>query len=88
MSRRCPIDWVLCTCSGNVILTDTLKRMRGDLGLITVNQWLDCKQNFKLGRGRNGQDLGQIDIAPEFDLHWTNARAVCEWYLAVGARRG
>jgi hypothetical protein len=81
-----PIDWVLLPCSGNLILKDTLRRIREQLGIPVVNQWLDCKQNFERGVGPYGQDIGQKDIAPEFDLVWTSSRSVCEWYLAVGAR--
>ena len=81
-----PVDWVLLPCSGNLILKDTLRRIRQDLGIPIVNQWLDCKQNFECGVGPYGQDSGQKDIAPEFDLVWTSSRSVCEWYLALGAR--
>jgi hypothetical protein len=79
------IDWVLLPCSGKLILKDTLKRIREELGIPTVNQWLDCKQNFEVGLGPYGQDMGQKDIAPEFDLVWTSSRSACEWYMAVGA---
>jgi len=84
--QRHPIDWVLITCSGNVILKDTLRHIREELGILTVNQCLDCKQMFEAGPGPHGQDLGQRDIAPEFDMVWTTSRSVCEWYMAVGAR--
>jgi hypothetical protein len=81
-----PVDWVFVTCSGNVILKDTIRRIREELGIPVVNQWLDCKQNFERGRGPHGQDLGQRDIAAEFDLVCTSARPACEWYLSVGGR--
>lgn len=83
--RRCPIDWILITASGNVILRDTLRRIRDELGVPTIQQWLDCKQNFAMGKGENGQDRGQRDIASEFDLIWTSSRAMCEAYLCEGA---
>ncbi len=81
-----PIDWILFTCSGNLVLNATLRRIRDELCIPTVQQWLDCKQNFEHGMGPHGQDLGQRDIAGEFDLIWTSSRATCNWYLAVGAR--
>ena len=73
-----PINWVFLPCSGKLILKDTLRRIREELGIPIVNQWLDCKQNFKGGMGPNGQDIGMKDIAPEFDLVWTSSRSVCE----------
>ena len=83
---RQPIDWILCTHSGSVILKDTLRRIREEFGVPIVNQWLDCKQNFEAKMGPHGQDMGQKDIAPEFDMVWTSSRSVCEWYMALGAR--
>jgi hypothetical protein len=84
--RARPLDWLLITGSGNVIHRDTLRRIREEWGIPTVNQWLDCKQNFRSGVISNGQDTGQIDIAPEFDAVWTSSRTMCEPYLCVGAR--
>ncbi|MGA8572951.1 MAG: glycosyltransferase [Desulfobaccales bacterium] len=80
------IDWVFLPSSGAQILRATIRRIRQELGIPVVNQWLDCKQNFECGVGPYGQDSGQKDIAPEFDLVWTSSRSLCEWYLAVGAR--
>lgn len=81
-----PIDWLLITCTGNLILKETLSLIREELGIPTVNQWLDCKQNFESGVTWFAQDTGQRDIASEFDLVWTSSRSVCEWYMACGAR--
>lgn len=85
-NRKRPIDWILMPCSGEIILRDIPKRIREELGIPTVNQWLDCKQVFETGRTFHGQDSGMKDIAPEFDLIWSSARPCCDWYLAVGAR--
>jgi hypothetical protein len=84
--RSRPLDWLLITASGNVVHRDTLRRIREEWGIPTVNQWLDCKQNFRSGVVSNGQDTGQIDIAPEFDVVWTSSKTMCEPYLCVGAR--
>ena len=84
--KQKPIDWILFTHSGGIILRDTIRRIREELGIPIVNQWLDCKQSFEGGVGLYGQDTGQKDIAPEFDLVWTTSRSVCEWYMVVGAR--
>lgn len=84
--REHPIDWVFIPGSGTQILRDTVRGIREELGVPVVNQWLDCKQNFRTGVVRHGQDTGQLDIAPEFDLVWTSSRSACDWYLAVGAR--
>ncbi len=81
-----PVDWVLICASGKLILGGTLRAIHEELGIPTVNQWLDCKQNFEGGLGPHGQDTGQKDIASEFDLVWTSSRSMCEPYLAVGAR--
>jgi hypothetical protein len=81
-----PIDWILFTCNGGVILKATVRRIREELGIPTVNQWLDCKHTFVSGRQCHGQDTGICDIAPEFDLSWTSAPSTCSWYLAVGAK--
>jgi len=83
---RRPLDWILVTHSGAVMLKETVRRMREEFGVPVVNQWLDCKQSFECGPGPHGQDLGQRDIAPEFDCVWTSSRSVCEWYMALGAR--
>ncbi len=77
---------MLVTCSGNVILVDTLRRIREELGIPIVNQWLDCKQTFVGGMGSSGQDVGQKHIASEFDLVWTSSRSTCEWYMVEGGR--
>ncbi len=82
---RRPIDWVLITCNGAIILRSTIRRIKEDLGVPIVNQWLDCVHTFELGQGPHGQDLGQCDIAPDFDLVCTSSRTACSWYRAVGA---
>lgn len=84
--ERLPIDWILITHSGSIVLVDTIRRIRSKFGVPVVNQWLDCKQSFELGIGPHRQDMGQKDIAPEFDMVWTSSRSVCEWYMAIGAR--
>ena len=84
--ERKPVDWILFTHTGGYIFVDTIRRIREQLGIPIVNQWFDCKQNFEGGAGVNGQDIGQSDIAPEFDAVWTSSRSVCEWYMAIGAR--
>ena len=83
---REPLDWALIMTNGSYILKSTLRRIREELGIPTVHQWLDCKQTFIGGMGPHGQDVGQIDVAPEFDVVWTSSRATCEWYMAIGAR--
>jgi len=87
--RRChgerPIDWVFLPVSGMIVLRSTLKAIKDEFGVPLVNQWLDCKQSLTSGRTVCGQDSGQWDIAPEFDLVWTSARSMCEPYLMLGA---
>lgn len=88
LKRACDegqIDWVLFSCNGSVVLADTIKWIKDELGLLVVNQWLDCKHTFYSGERLNGQDCGLVDIAPYFDVSWTSSRAVCPWYYAVGA---
>ena len=83
-SRR-PIDWVFITCHGGIILKSTIRRIKEELRVPVVNQWLDCVHTFELGPGAYGQDLGQCDIAADFDFVWTSSRAACPWYRTVGA---
>jgi len=85
LHQRRPFDWILVTASGNVILKETLQRLKEELGVPVVQLWLDCKQNFSMGRGPAGQDLGQIDVAAGFDLVWTSSRSMCEAYLCEDA---
>jgi len=81
-----PFDWLLMTGNGKMLLRQTLQRIREELGIPIVNQWLDCKQNFELGMGPYGQDIGMKDIAQEFDLMWTSSRSMCEPYMIFGAK--
>jgi glycosyl transferase family 1 len=78
------IDWVFCYVSGQ-ILRDTVRYLREELGLPTVIMSLDDKQSWELG-GWGSQDIGQKDLAGEFDLYWTSARECCNWVLAEGGR--
>jgi hypothetical protein len=84
--KKCSVDWILMTHTGYIVLKETIRKIRKQFGIPIVNQWLDCKQNFEAGMGPHGQDLGQKDIASEFDMVWTSSRSVCEWYMAVGGR--
>lgn len=82
---RNPVDWVFVYASGWEILAETLKAVVEKVGVPLVNMCLDDKQSWS-GPSIGGQRLGQIDIAPHFDLSWTSARVACEWYLAEGCR--
>lgn len=80
-----PVDWVFIYASGWEILAETLKAVVKEVGVPLVNMCLDDKQSWT-GPVIGGQRLGQIDIAPNFDLSWTSARVSCEWYMAEGCR--
>jgi hypothetical protein len=82
---RRSIDWVFAYASGLEIEAQVVRQITGELGLPVVNMCLDDKQSWE-GPEIGGQRLGQIDIAPAFDLSWTSARVACEWYLVEGAR--
>jgi hypothetical protein len=82
---RRSIDWVFVYASGLEIETEVVRQITRELGLPVVNMCLDDKQSWE-GPVIGGQRLGQIDIAPAFDLSWTSARVACEWYLVEGAR--
>lgn len=80
-----PVDWVFIYASGWEVLAGTLKAVVDTVGVPLVNMCLDDKQSWT-GPVIGGQRLGQIDIAPHFDLSWTSARIACEWYMAEGCR--
>lgn len=80
-----PVDWVFIYASGWEILAETLEAAIKKVGVPLVNMCLDDKQSWT-GPVIGGQRLGQIAIAPHFDLSWTSARVACEWYLAEGCR--
>lgn len=83
--KQRPLDWIFLPVSGMVILKETIQRMRDEFMVPVVNNWLDCKQNFVSSQMSCGQNRGQIDIAPAFDLVCTSSRSTCEWYMAIGA---
>jgi hypothetical protein len=80
-----PLDWIFMPITGSIVLKETIQRIRDEFRIPVINNWLDCKQNFAGGKMACGQDRGQIDIAPEFDLVCTSSRSTCEWYMAIGA---
>ena len=79
------VDWVFIYASGKEISANTIRQIRDELGIPTVNMCLDDKQSW-IGKWMGDHRAGQIDIAAEFDISWTSARVACEWYLAEGAR--
>ena len=79
-----PVDWAFIYGNGSEVERDTLRRITEELGFPLVTMCLDDKQSWA-GGVVGGQHVGQVDIAPHFDLCWTSARVACEWYLAEGA---
>jgi hypothetical protein len=82
---RQPVDWVFIYASGLEVRGEMVRSIVEELGVPVVNMCLDDKQSWD-GPILDGQHLGQIDIAPFFDLSWTSARVVCEWYLVEDGR--
>jgi hypothetical protein len=82
---RRPVDWVFVYANGSEIFAQTLRQITEELSVPIVNMCLDDKQSWD-GPILDGQHLGQIGIAPFFDLSWTSARVACEWYLVEGGR--
>ncbi|HWW62878.1 MAG TPA: glycosyltransferase, partial [Thermoanaerobaculia bacterium] len=82
--RRRPIDWMFVYANGSEVERETLDRLAGEFGFPLVTMCLDDKHGWELAVV-GGQNVGQIDIAPHFDLCWTSARVACEWYLAENA---
>jgi hypothetical protein len=83
--RERPIDWIFVYGSGIEVSSNTIRRIREETGVPTVNMCLDDKQSWSepwMGDHRGGQ----VDIGREFDISWTSARVACEWYLVEGAR--
>ncbi|HVR40617.1 MAG TPA: glycosyltransferase [Thermoanaerobaculia bacterium] len=81
---RQPIDWMFVYANGSEAENATLDRIANDFGFPIVMMCLDDKQSWDLDVV-GGQNLGQVDIAPHFDLCWTSARVACEWYMAENA---
>lgn len=82
--RERPIDWMFCYGNGREVEAQTLDVIAKELGFPLVSMWLDDKHTWQLANV-GGQNVGQIDIAPHFDLCWTSARVACEWYMAEDA---
>ena len=80
-----PVDWFFAYGNGYEIEADAIRRVTDELGIPTVNMCLDDKQSWT-GPRVGKQRLGQVDLAPVFDLSWTSARVACEWYLVEGGR--
>lgn len=80
-----PVDWFFAYGNGYEVEADAIRRVADELGMPTVNMCLDDKQSWT-GPPVGKQRLGQIDLAPVFDLSWTSARVACEWYLVEGGR--
>jgi hypothetical protein len=83
--RERPVDWVFFYTDGMHLLKETVRRVHETYGIPTVMMCLDDKQSWE-GEKVGGQRTGQVDLAPEFDLYWTSARACCAWVEAEGGR--
>lgn len=83
--RRRPVDWVFVYANGWEVEAAGVRQIVDELGMPVVNMCLDDKQSWT-GPPVGGQRVGQVDIAPVFDLSWTSARVACEWYLVEGGR--
>jgi hypothetical protein len=79
-----PVDWIFVYASGLEVSRVTLKKIAETVGVPLVNMCLDDKNSWE-GRWMGDHRAGQVDIASSFDLCWTSARVVCEWYLVEGA---
>ena len=78
------VDWVVVYASGLEVRSELIRSIVRELNLPVVTMCLDDKQSWE-GPPFDGQRLGQIDIAPTFDICWTSATVACEWYLCEGA---
>ena len=83
--RERPVDWVFFYTEGLHLMKDTVRRIQETYGIPTVMMCLDDKQSWE-GKKLGGQWTGQVDLAPEFDLYWTSARACCAWVAGEGGR--
>jgi len=83
--RERPVDWVFFYTDGMHLLKETVRRVHETHGIPTVMMCLDDKHSWE-GERVGGQRTGQVDLAPEFDLYWTSARACCAWISAEGGR--
>lgn len=77
------LDWVFMYATGAEVEVSFIRSIQERLGLPVVNMCLDDKQSWDFPVSR-GQNIGQVDIAPHFDLSWTSARIATEWYLCEG----
>ena len=83
--KKKPVDWIFFYVGGLELSATTLQRIAEELGIPTVNMFLDDKHSWE-GVLVGDQHTGVIDIAGHFDLAWTSARVACEWYLVEGGR--
>lgn len=79
------IDWVFVYAAGKTVGTSFLQRITDELGIPLISMCLDDKQSWQ-GPIVGDQHVGQVDIAPFFDLSWTSARVACLWYSLEGGR--
>jgi hypothetical protein len=83
--RRRPVDWFFSYATGWDITRDTLRCIREELGIPTVNISLDDKNWWERIERRDAQS-GMVNVAPDYDLGWTSARVVTPWYWAEGGQ--
>lgn len=81
--KKTPIDWVFMYATGAEVGVDFINGIKETIGVPVVNMCLDDKHSWE-GPQSGGQRIGQIDIAPLFDISWTSARVATEWYLCEG----
>lgn len=79
------VDWVFLYASGGEIEAKGLAALVSALSVPVVGLCLDDKQSWN-NRRVDGQDSGQVSLAPHLDIAWTSARAAVEWYHAEGGR--
>lgn len=80
---RQPVDWVFTYAEGKHLLADTVRTLREEFRVPTVNMCLDDKQSWQ-GRMIDGQWSGSLGLAAAFDLWWTSARVSVDWVNAEG----
>jgi spore maturation protein CgeB len=83
--ERHPIDWVFVYANGTEVSANTIRQIQDEVGVPVVNMCFDDKQSWD-GKWLGDHRGNQIDIAEVYDVIWTSARVVCDWYLAEGGR--
>lgn len=77
-----PLDIVLGQMQGRTMPRQALRTVQ-DMGIVTVNIWMDDRQSFR-GGNHKGQWVGPAGLIGGVDLVLTTTPEACLWYAVEG----